>query len=357
MKTKDIKFEFDKKIIDGYYSASYFLKTQQIIKEFMPKQIVALQFVHFHDRPIVICGIEEVLQLLNFALTPKERKEITVYAKQDGDLASSDEAILIIKGPYQLFGYLENLIDGILARRSSVATNTHYTLSAAGDCNVIFMGERSDDYLLQKYDGYAAWVGGIRSFVTEAHAELIKQDKNVKVEGTIPHSLIQQHHGDLLEALKNYQKCFPGQPLVGLIDYHNDVIYDLEKIKPIFSQLSAVRIDTSIRMVDKSLQKMDPDWLNSTKLYGVNTTIMKLVREYLDNNNGKHIKIIASSGIDEARILKFKKHGAPIDLYGIGSSLIKPTVHFSGDLVAIDGSWEAKEGRSIKKNYNKLKKI
>ncbi len=357
MTTKDIKFEFDKRIMDGYYSASYFLKTQKIIKQFMPKQNVALQFVHFNDRPIVICGIEEVVQLLNFALPAKARDQISIYAKQDGDMASADEAVLIIKGPYQLFGYLENLIDGILARRSSVATNTHYTLIAAGKCNVIFMGERSDDYLMQKYDGYAAWVGGIRSFVTNAHVELIKDDKSITVEGTIPHSLIQQHHGDLLASLMNYQKCFPNQPLVGLIDYHNDVIYDLERIKPIFNKLSAVRVDTSIRMVDKSLQKMDPDWLNSTKLYGVNTTIMKLVREYLDKNNGKHIKIIASSGIDEVKILKFKKHGAPIDLYGIGSSLIKPSVHFSGDLVAIDGQREAKEGRSIKKNYNKLKKI
>ncbi|WP_342264238.1 hypothetical protein [Spiroplasma endosymbiont of Clivina fossor] len=47
--------------------------------------------------------------------------------------------VLKITGPYHLFGYLEGIIDGILARRSSVATNCNEILKVSNDKPIIYV--------------------------------------------------------------------------------------------------------------------------------------------------------------------------------------------------------------------------
>ena len=58
----------------------------------------------------------------------KNPQDLEILALNDGDIISDGEPVLKIKGRYEDFGYLESLIDGILARRSSVATNVKEVL-------------------------------------------------------------------------------------------------------------------------------------------------------------------------------------------------------------------------------------
>ena len=353
------KFKFDSKIKEGYYSAVYFGKTTKIVKECInSKQNCTMQFTFFGDEPVKVCGIEESVQMLKTMLGPKDFRKIKIFGVNDGDVVKPKTSVLLIQGPYYLFGIYENVIDGILARRSSVCNNCYKLLQVIDTKKVLFMADRTDDYLVQKYDGYSAYIGGIRNFVTPASAEYLKGIKDVTVSGTIPHALIQQFNGNLSSALKAYAKTFKNDKLVALIDYHNDVENEIISLaKSGIKKIDFIRIDTSKNIVDFSLQRRIKNWKLNKKLYGVNQYLVDIARKTLDKCGYKNTKIIVSSGLDVESIKNFIKVNSPIDAYGIGSSLITRNVHFSADLVMNDNKPESKYGRKLFTNINKLNKL
>ena len=339
---KKVKFEFDEKIKDEYYTTDYFVKTRQIIKKFKNDQVVTMQFIHFTKQPIMVCGIEEVKQLLKKFLTRTQLSRIEVLAVPDGTvLKDSSYPIMTIKGRYTDFGYLENIIDGILARRTSVATNCYNAVQKLKeDQNIIFMADRNDDYINQKNDGYAAYIAGINYFVTQAQVEYLKDTKDAKVVGTMPHALIQQYKGDLSQVIDDYKKVIDGN-VYALIDYHNDVINDLNTIKDQFETIDGVRLDTSKYLIDKSLE------IRKIKEYGVNANLVKLVRSWLDSKGLVDKKIIVSSGITPQKIDYFNQQSVKVDTFGIGSFFLTPSVNITGDLVELDDQEESKIGRHL----------
>src|SRR5699024_11496235 len=81
----------------------------------LPDNIVTMQF--FQKSNAVMCGTDEVIALIHtFAENPEE---LEIYSLKDGDKIKPFESALTITGPYQSFGYLEGIIDGILSRRTS----------------------------------------------------------------------------------------------------------------------------------------------------------------------------------------------------------------------------------------------
>ena len=92
-------FKFDERIRDGWFSAVYFLKTREIVKEFCPDNIVTMQFFQKHHA--VLCGTDEVIALIKTFADEPEKLEI--YSLKDGDKISPFETVLTITGPYQNF--------------------------------------------------------------------------------------------------------------------------------------------------------------------------------------------------------------------------------------------------------------
>lgn len=346
------KFKFDKRIQEGYYSAVYFLKTQKIIKQYFPNNIVVMQFFQRQDN-IMVCGLEEVIALIKQFVEPLTA--IKVYALNDGDIIQANEPVLKIIGPYHLFGYLEGIIDGILARRSSVATNCHDILKAANDKKVIFMFDRNDDYVNQQGDGYAGYVANIKTPVTRAQTEWWNPDEPLL--GTMPHALIHAFNGDIIKALEAYQQVFPNEKLIALVDYENDVIRTSLKVCRHFkNKIFAVRVDTSISLVDKFFKKQKIMHYNEN-IAGVNPLLIKHLRKALDEEGFNDVKIIVSSGFDKAKINWFIADNAPVDIFGVGAAIGKIKVHFTGDLVQLNGKDFAKVGRQNLENPNLVQKI
>ena len=341
------KFNFDNRLKNNYYSTNYFLKTIDIVKN--TNNVVSMQFIHFSNEDIVVCGIDETIQLLKFVLGENFSK-LEVLAQEDGNIISSNSPLLVIKGEYKYFGQLENIIDGILARRCSIATNV-YKIKQKINSNqdIIFMADRNDSYFQQPYDAYPAHLLGVKLFVTNAQVEFFKEDKEVKVIGTMPHALIQQFKGDLKQVIKEYNRVHLQKPYA-LIDYHNNVISELESIKSQLNDVIGVRIDTSKNNIDFSLEQ------KGIMEYGVNHNLVKSVREWLDNNGYKHLKIIVSSGINDKDIETFAKNNTPIDYFGIGGYFLTNSVHVSADLVELNGEIETKTNR-FKKDWSTLKRV
>ncbi|MCX5774968.1 MAG: nicotinate phosphoribosyltransferase, partial [Firmicutes bacterium] len=70
------------------------------------------------------------------------------------------------------------------------------------------------------------------------------------------------------------------------------------------------------------------------------------LREALDKEGFKYVKIIVSSGFTAEKIADFENAHTPVDIYGVGSTFITVCVGYTGDLVRLDGKPEAKEGRA-----------
>ncbi|WP_018921757.1 nicotinate phosphoribosyltransferase [Salsuginibacillus kocurii] len=339
-------FKFDNRVGDGWFSAVYFLKTREIAKKYKADKEVTMQF--FQKKHAVLCGTDEVIALIQtFA---EEPENLIIHSLEDGDKIEPFETVLTITGPYQSFGFLEGVIDGIFARRTSVATNVYEVVKSARSSGVqkpvIFMGDRDDHFTQQAGDGYAAFIGGSKAQATHAMHEWWGK----KGIGTMPHALIQLFEGDVVEATKAYQEMYPEDELMALVDYNNDVITDSLLVAREFGdKLKGVRVDTSNHMVDQYFCRQ-PEVMGDFDPRGVNQALVFALREALNHEGFHHVKIVASGGFTAEKIAAYEKANVPIDMYGVGSSLLDIHIGFTGDNVLLDKEHQAKAGREYRNN-------
>ena len=330
-------FKFDPRIGEGYFSANYFLKSRQIVTHQHPGHSVTCQWFQRRD-DTMLCGIDESIAILQeFAAHPERLK---IEALHDGDIINYGEPVLKVTGIYEDFGFLESLIDGILARRSSVATNTMQIVRALNGTPTFSMADRQDDYHTQSGDGYASYVAGIKAFSTDAQGAWV----NCKGMGTMPHALIQICDGDILKASDIYLAEFPDKPVTALIDYNNNVTVDAVNLaRHLGKKLGAIRVDTSKALIDHYFDDKDTSGFDP---HGVCKELIYALREILNKEGFSHVKIIVSSGFSAEKITEWVNEGVPVDMYGVGTYLVNNTiVGFTGDLVELDGKPQAKEGR------------
>ena len=341
-------FKFEKELGEGFYSANYFLKSQKIVAQNEPNHKVTMQWFQRRERAI-LCGVDEAIALIHtFAIHPEE---LEILALHDGDEIKANEPVLKVTGKYENFGFLESVIDGILARRSSVATNVKEVLEVAGDTPVFSMADRQDDYHTQIGDGYATYIAGIKKVSTDAQGKWW----NGKGMGTMPHALIQICGGDVCKAADIYLKTFPNEKVTALIDYHNNVVRDsLILARHLGEKLNAVRVDTSKSLIDHYFDDKDTSGFDP---HGVCKELIFALREALDKEGFNYVKIVVSSSFSKEKIKEWKELNVPVDMYGVGTYFVNNmTCGFTGDLVVLDGNEEAKDGRG---NYpsDRLEKV
>lgn len=328
-----------KKIRKGYYSALYFNRTKFILEKENNVKTVTMQIFQKNNNA-VLCGINEVLELLKIGTGYWEKnkwidkfKTLSIEHLQEGNTINSLQTVMHITGPYVYFAHLESLYLGILSRRTLVATNAAKVMNAANKKQVLFFADRFDYFLNQEGDGYAAHIGGIKTVCTDAHAFLW----NGKVAGTIPHALIAINDGDSVKATRQFAKHINGN-VIALVDFDNDCVTTSLKIAHALKEkLWGVRIDTSENLVDKSLK--------NKKLFGVNPELVKILRKSLDKNGFTDVKIIASGGFTDEKIQLFEKENTPVDVYGVGSAILKGNNDFTADIVMVENKKIAKSGR------------
>ncbi|RJR28399.1 nicotinate phosphoribosyltransferase [Candidatus Microgenomates bacterium] len=343
---------WDRRQIDdirrGFYSAVYFNRTKQILLKEGTTTSVVMQLFQKQAQS-VLCGIDELKVLFElgsgyFANRKWIDKHDTVRIESlaDGDVVNPFETVAHITGPYVYSAHLESLYLGILARRTLVATNTRRVVRAAQKKPVLFFADRFDDFQNQAGDGYAATVGGAAAVCTPAQATHI----NGIPIGTIPHALIAVNHGDTVKTAKLFAKHFPKERLTVLVDFDNDCVHtSLAVANQLGKKLWAIRIDTSEKIIDRSLLPS-----KKTEDYGVNPKLVRLVRKALDDHGHTHVQIAVSGGFTAEKISRFEKEQTPVDMYGVGSALLKGNNDFTADIVKVDNRLISKQGRKYKPN-------
>jgi len=297
--------------------------------------------------------------------------DIQVKSLNDGDMAKDKEIIMTIEGDPNYFGYLENVLLGVISRASSTATATKEVVSAAKGKPILFFSARFDHHWVQATDGYAALKAGALGVSTDANADYW----GAEGLGTIPHSLIAAMGGDTVKAAEEFDKHISSDVnRMVLVDWDNDVIGTSKKVlsdmyekkyhQPYVeceSDLSeligegkgkiyAVRFDTSGTLRDKSVIPQDSNSL------GVCPELVWRARREFDRIGAKDLKIVASGGFNAKRIKLFETLEVPVDIYGVGSSLLKQKIDFTADIVQVNGKPCAKVGRSMG-DHSRLEKV
>ncbi len=324
--------------------------------------------------------------------------KLEVEAVHDGDLvtfggdAGKVHPVMRVRGRYLDFAHLETPTLGILSRASRIATNVYDTLIAARGKAVLFFPARFDVHEVQAADGYAYDIAVQRynldygqhlgSFVsTDAQGDWW----GGLGSGTVPHSVIACFMGDTPEALLAFAATQPPDiPRIALVDFNNDSISDaLATMRVMFERylqllidgeegeaaryrLFGVRLDTGSGMRDAAIEPLgDPD-LD----LGVNPRLVVAVRRALDRaweDWGiaaeweeaakafcREVRIVVSGGFTVEKIYRFERLGTPVDIYGVGSSLVRndreTNTDYTADVVRlkVGGEWVvmAKVGRA-----------
>jgi nicotinate phosphoribosyltransferase len=348
MKSKYWDEQTVNRIRKGYYSASYFNKTKEILLNEKNLKTVTMQIFQKNEEA-VLCGVKQILELLKIGTGyfkngkwVSKWNTLTIKTLKDGDILKSRQPVMHIIGPYAYFAQLESLYLGILARQTRIATNATNIVKAANKKPVLFFTDRFDYFLNQELDGYAANIGGVTNVCTSAHGNWFK----AKPVGTIPHSLIAISNGNTVEAARKFNQYFPKNNLITLVDFNNDCVLDTLKAARAFgNRLWGVRLDTAENLVDKSLQELNE---KNNELHGVNPSLVKMLRVALDKEGFNKVKIIVSGGFNKDKISWFEKEKAAVDIYAVGSAMLEGKNDFTADIVTVESEKIAKFGRQLK---------
>jgi nicotinate phosphoribosyltransferase len=338
------------KIRSAYYSDTYFALTKELLEAEGRRPAVTMQV--FAKRQGLLGGIDEAVAILRLCAGRRlgdgswedGRPSLRVEALHEGDPIEPWETVMTIKGDYSFFAHLETVYLGTLARRSLVMTNVRRVVDAARGKSVLFFPARHDHWLVQTGDGWAAHVAGAIGVSTEANASWW----GGRGTGTIPHALIAVYGGDTVAAARDYAARFAADSnIICLVDFHNDSVGEAVAVADALGDdLWGVRLDTSEKLVDVALA----DRPDADGLHGVTPELAHAVRDGLDAAGHERVKIVVSGGFDAEKIERFEALGAPVDSYGVGSSLIRGNFDFTADVVELDGRPAAKVGRELRPN-------
>ncbi len=333
------------KMREGYYTDQYFNHTRAMLLEDGRRPRVVLQAFQKHHA--YLGGMDEAIAILK--LCADNYEDLTVHALYDGDRIEPYEPVLQIEGDYTNFAHLETVYLGTLARRTLITTNVVRVLEAAGGKSIIFMPARHDHHRVQTGDGYAAYVAGQ---VTGAPIGVTTDEQaswwGGRGIGTVPHALIAAYGGNTVLAATKFAEWAPEDfNITVLVDFENNSVETaLEVARALGPRLWGVRLDTSEALVDRSLWNE----LGDFKPTGVNQRLVLKVRDALDRDGHERVRIVVSGGFTVEKIREFEQDGVPVDAYGIGSSLIRGSNDFTGDIVMTDGRPSAKFGRRYREN-------
>jgi nicotinate phosphoribosyltransferase len=131
------------------------------------------------------------------------------------------------------------------------------------------------------------------------------------------------------------------------VDFENDSVRtSLEVADALGDRLWGVRLDTSERLVDRALLNE----MGEADPTGVTPELVTKVRSALDAGGHERVRIVVSGGFDAAKIHRFEGLAAPVDSYGVGSSLLRGQNDFTADVVRVEGRERAKTGRRYRPN-------
>lgn len=220
----------------------------------------------------------------------------SVYAVAEGTPLFPQEPLLEIEGPIAEVQLLESLVMNYVHLESVLASKAVRLTFAAEGRPVV-------DFGMRRTHGVDAAHRAVRAYrfagLAGTSNVLAGLDFNMPVYGTMAHSFVQACR-DELEAFRVYAKLYPGTTL--LVDTYDTRaavrrIIDWLRDNPGVS-IGGIRLDSG----DLAAEARD-------------------CRKMLDEAGYRNVKVMASGGLDEYKIAELLSSGAPIDGFGVGTSI------------------------------------
>ncbi len=270
-----------------------------------------------------------------------------IYAPREGELVFPNEPVLRVKGKIIETQLMETLILNVLNFQSLIATKANRIRHSAGDRLLMEFGMRRAQGFAAIAASRAAVIGGMDSTSNIYSAYRYGLDSS----GTMAHSWIQGFEDELV-AFREYALTHPENCTLLVDTYHTlnsgvpNAITIAKEMEKSGYRLSAIRLDS-----------------------GDLAYLSKMARKQLDEAGLTYVKIVASNQLDEYIIKSLIEQDAPIDWFGVGTSLVtgksdaaldgvyklslidkRPTLKLSEDLIKITLPGEKKVVRYFNGN-------
>jgi nicotinate phosphoribosyltransferase len=224
----------------------------------------------------------------------------SIYSSQEGDIVFPIRPILRVEGTIIETQIIETLLLNILNFQTLIATKASRIRLIAGNRTLIDFGMRRAHGLASYYASRAAIIGGFNATSNVKSG----MDFNIPVSGTMAHSFIQSYD-DEINAFRHFAQTWP-QNCILLVDTYST----LKKGLP-----NAIKVAKEMESRGDRLKGIRLD-------SGDLAYLSKKSRQLLDDAGLNYVKIFASNQLDEFVIKSLLEQKAPIDGFGVGTSLV-----------------------------------
>ncbi|MDZ7770583.1 MAG: nicotinate phosphoribosyltransferase [Woeseiaceae bacterium] len=220
-----------------------------------------------------------------------------IVAMPEGTPVFPHEPLLEVTAPVAEAQLLETILMNLVHLETVLASKASRLVLAAAGRPVM-------DFGMRRMHGIDAAVHGVRAFRTAGIAQtsnvLAGLEFGLPVGGTMAHSFIQAHANEM-DAFRTYAELYPDTTL--LVDTF-DTMGGVDKVIGLSRELGENFRVGAIRLDSGDLGALATE-----------------ARKRLDAAGLKAVRIVASGGLDEHEIATLMAGGAPIDAFGVGTSL------------------------------------
>lgn len=223
-----------------------------------------------------------------------------IYSSREGDLVFPIRPVLTVEAKIIEAQVIETMLLNILNFETLIATKASRIREVIGSRTLIDFGLRRAHGTGGYHASRAAIVGGCDA-TSNVRAG---RDYNIPVSGTMAHSFIQSYDNELT-AFRDFAEGRPDDCVL-LVDTYNTLRSGIP---------NAI---TVAKEMEKRGQRLKAIRLDSGDL----AYLSKRARRMLDDAGLGYVKIAASNQLDEYVIRSLLEQEAPIDVFGVGTSLV-----------------------------------
>ncbi len=223
-----------------------------------------------------------------------------IYSSTEGDLIFPVRPVLQVEANIMEAQIIETLLLNLLNFQSLIATKASRMRLAAGDRTLIDFGLRRAQGPGGYYASRAAVIGGFDATSNVAAG----RDFGIPVSGTMAHSYIESFDSELA-SFEHFAEVHPDNCVL-LVDTYDTLNSGIPNA-----------VSTAKKMEEKG-HRLRGIRLDSGDL----AYLSKRCREILDNAGLDYVKIAVSNQLDEYIIQSLIEQKAPIDVFGVGTSLV-----------------------------------
>ncbi|MDP2888392.1 MAG: nicotinate phosphoribosyltransferase [Bacteroidota bacterium] len=306
----------------------------------------------FHSGYAVFAGLEDLLDALeNLRFDDKDLRYLSeigfpadfveylkdfqfkgdIFSSREGDLVFPNRPVLRVEANLIEAQLIETLLLNILNFQTLIATKASRMRMVAGNRKLIDFGLRR----AQGSGGYSASRATVIGGFDATSNVRASRDYDIPALGTMAHSFIQSYD-DELSAFRDFAENRPDDCVL-LVDTYNtlksgipNAIIVAKELEKRGYSLKAIRLDS-----------------------GDLAYLAQQSRKMLDQAGLPNVKIAVSNQLDEYVIKSLLEQEAPIDIFGVGTSLVTgaPDAALDGvyKLVLLDGKPRIKLSENLGK--------